>query len=165
MNRTEHTAFGWRIDRYEFDTGETYVVDVTETTPKDNLTNRTFYVRGRITGASSNPAFTVLPREAGFFHSELQDNVLAGSLTFTVEEKAEWWCVNWALNNRKLPALEKFVLPAGQEVELPPGTKLYICRGTASVYGRANGPTSELAAATPMVVGAVDDVYGLKFLE
>lgn len=165
MNRTEYTAFGWRIDKYEFSVGEKYVVDVAETTPRDKLTNQTFYVKGSITAVSSDPSFAVpSPRGPGFFNDNLPEVMKASSNTFTVEEDAEWWCVNWQLNGRKLPLLEKVVIAAGQELEVPAGTKLFLCRGEAAVNGKFFGPASEMGFATPTIIGAITDVYGLKFL-
>lgn len=158
MESKAFSAFGWTIDRYTFAQGEQYVIELRRDTPKEQLANRTFYVRGVATGESDNPLYTPPTRNPGFFYTDMPDVVLAAKTTYTAQEPLEWWCTNWHKNNKAFPDVEKLVLVAGSAAD--PQKKLFLCRGEVVVGGVTHTAPCEVPAGQ---VTAVQDSYGLLF--
>lgn len=151
------SAFGWIIYRATLKVGATFGAKLAEDMLPGESENITFWTAGRITGIH-NGTRELEPRVAGSF--SLDRGVMsAGSYLFTCEQDAEWWCLNWAMNRRALPAVTAFRLLAGESTVLPAGTLLLVCKGQLD----AVDPLTELRVTAPLEVTALADTYGLIF--
>jgi len=158
MNTTTFTAFGWRLDRYTFEAGEQYTIELRKDTPKEQLGNRTFYVRGTATGVADNPNYAPPSRHPGFFYKDMPDLVLAATTVYTANEPLEWWCMNWHQNNRALPEIDKFVASVGTNCNL--ASRMFLCKGQLQVGGQTFSAPCEVPAGSAVVT---QDAYGILF--
>lgn len=158
MESTAFNAFGWVVDRYTFAQGEQYCIELRKDTPKQQLANRTFYVRGAATGVSDNPNYQPPARYPGFFYTDMPDVVLAAKTVYTATEPLEWWCINWHQNNKAFPEVEKFVKAAGEVAQV--SARLFLCRGSVQVGSKTYEAPCEVPVGELTVT---QDAYGILF--
>lgn len=165
MKTQTYGAFGWRIDRVSLAAGETFKSVMAEDTDSRSLVNMTLYTKGVITGKHSNSEHTPEPRVPGFFNSNLPPVLPKGEITFLAESDAEWFCLNYGLNGRRLPNVTVFFLEAGKALLLPVGAKLFVCTGSGILSGVrvSSAQPVEVAAAGASLV-AEQDIRGFQFL-
>lgn len=165
MKNTIHEAFGWRIEQVTVSAGETFETGIKLDTPKSQLTDRALYVKGRATGVHSNGAHTIKPRVPGFYVDDLPDVLPKGTIKFTVVDNLEWFCINYGLNKRRMPTLQKVHVVAGGSVELPVGARLFICAGEGTLGADEIAPHSAVTVeSSPKILLARTDVFAFRFL-
>ncbi len=163
-----YTVFGWKIHRKTLDAGEKYIAKLPKDVIRERIDNISFWVKGRIEGKHTNPAYTdpIRPRVAGFFTpTDAPELVLSGTIEFECVEDSEWWCVNYISNRKKLPRMKSLVLKAGETVPLNIGDKLLVCRGSGAVSEKSIPPLTALDVKNEgQILLAITDLYGLYFL-
>jgi hypothetical protein len=165
MNNTTHKAFGWRIEQVSVPAGGTFESGIRVDTPKGQLVDRTLYVKGRATGVHSNGTHSVKPRVPGFYVDDLPDVLPRGTIKFTATSDLEWFCINYGLNNRRLPNVQKVHVVAGGSVELPVGARLFICSGEGTIGTNEIAPCSTVTVEdSPKTLLARTDVFAFQFL-
>lgn len=160
MVTTKFDVFGWCVERYTFDQGEQYTIELRTDTSRDNLANRTFYVRGNATGVSSNPAYVPPERNPGFFYTDMPETILAAKTVYTANLPLEWWCINWHMNNKAFPVTDRFVVSAGDSTQVALDKKLFLCLGKVQVAGVEYTGPCEVPSGD---ITAIEDTYGLLF--
>jgi hypothetical protein len=157
-------AFGWRIDKLNVEKGEVYNTGILKDTAKEDIVDISLYTKGIISGVHSNNTTKVKTRTIGFFNSDLPEILPKGVIQFTVQEDAEWFCINYGLNSRKLPNVNRFQLKRDESKELLVGTKLFICSGKCVLDNTIYEAQSTIEVLdSPKTITASSDVLAFEF--
>lgn len=171
FNFERYNAFGWAVHRKTVQVGESFTVTYKEDTRTGEFNNITFYTKGLLSIKYSKDNY-----------EGCRDIIDAGSMpaldtehgvkfmpagiimTQTAVEPVEFWCFNYTMNRKKLPTVEKLIIPVGEELTIT-DKKLFLCRGTALVNGIERSGPIELDILLTATIKAVTTCYGLFFLE
>jgi hypothetical protein len=161
-----YVAFGVVVHHKRLPAGDSYVVHVPEDIQMRKLGNFTLYTKGRVTAKDADGKPGLYERTPGY--TTLFDRLVPkGVFTHTIQEDAEWWCINQFINERRgirVPTLEVFNLPAGESKTLPVGTRLLLCDGAFTAKDRTFCSAQSLEVKTEAVTAtATQNCYGFIF--
>ena len=166
MQYTKYSFFNWNITKVSISQNEVFKIVYPEDTTRTETGNITLYTKGLITAIKqSDPDFIIVDRIPGLYSETLKD-IPAGTYIFTASTDSEWWCINYAANNNKLPNVSMFRLNSGETITLPVGTKLFVCEGDHTINGTAaTSPTSYDVSLAPATIFATTNCYGFYLLD
>lgn len=162
---TRHVAFGWIVHHKVISAGDSYVVNLTGDTDGSGLGNITLVTKGLITGVNRATGAALPDRVPGYSNKD-RIGFRTGIYDFTVQQDAEWWCINQRTNKDILPKTDIFSASMGQVFELPVGTKLLLCEGSLSVGdAQYDAPQAFEVSSQQTVFVAGEQCYGFIFKE
>lgn len=126
-------AFNWTIIKTVISDGEIVRVRVSRKVDTDGLPAITFFTSGVLHGECDHPTHKPKPKYAGDLSTEMMWGLPPCLATFTAVGQAEFWCIHRAINGRQLPVAYRLVIPAGNNFYLDQHTRLFICRGEATI--------------------------------
>lgn len=154
-------VFGWVIHKKFLAKHDKFVVKVEVDTIPAQSGNVTLWTKGIIRGLRLD-GYSPPIRKPGTFSLDFA-KYNWGEYTFQALEDSEWWCINWALNQRQLPELKPFRLDQYHRVDIPEGSMLLICAGsiTSDLGTFTEGCAIKLSKS--LQVQANEPTYGLFF--